>query len=97
MAKTVKSQKNTWVVVDKNMIGDLEITSPNSRILYIPLQFWFCRNIGLSLPLISINNSEIKINIELEDNEELDKLIDNVLIKLNKKLQKITKIYKSNL
>lgn len=32
--------------------------------LYIPLQFWFCRNIGLALPLISLQYHEIKLNID---------------------------------
>lgn len=31
--------------------------------LFIPLQFWFCRSVGLSLPLIALTNSEIKINV----------------------------------
>merc|ERR1712196_93759 len=32
--------------------------------LYIPLEFWFCRNPGLALPLISLQYHEVKINIE---------------------------------
>jgi hypothetical protein len=39
-------------------------TSKNSYLLYIPLQFWFCRNIALSLPIIALTYSEVKINIE---------------------------------
>jgi hypothetical protein len=34
--------------------------------LYIPLQFWFCRNPGLALPLIALQYHEVKINIEFE-------------------------------
>ena len=30
---------------------------------YIPLQFWFCRNIGLSLPLIALQNHEVRISV----------------------------------
>lgn len=33
---------------------------------YIPLQFWFCRNIGLALPLIALQYHEVKININLK-------------------------------
>lgn len=36
-------------------------------VLYIPLQFWFCRSIGLSLPLIALQYHEVKINIELRE------------------------------
>ncbi len=34
-----------------------------SRKLYIPLQFWFCRNVGLALPLIALQYHEVKVNI----------------------------------
>ena len=33
-------------------------------VLYIPLQFWFCRNPGLALPLIALQYHEVKINLE---------------------------------
>ena len=32
--------------------------------LYIPLQFWFCTNPGLSLPLIALQYHEVKFNID---------------------------------
>ena len=32
--------------------------------LYVPLQFWFCRNPGLALPLIALQDHEVQINIE---------------------------------
>jgi len=38
----------------------------NSATLYIPLQFWFCRNAGLALPLIALQYHEVKINVEFE-------------------------------
>ena len=31
---------------------------------YIPLQFWFCRNPGLALPLIALQYHEVKLNIK---------------------------------
>ena len=34
-------------------------------ILYIPLQFWFCRNPGLALPLIALQYHEVRINVTL--------------------------------
>ena len=33
--------------------------------LYIPLQFWFCCNPGLALPLIALQYHEVKINLDL--------------------------------
>lgn len=39
--------------------------------LYIPLQFWFCRNPGLALPLIALQYHEVKINLELNELKNL--------------------------
>jgi len=52
-----------------NMIGNtLPLTniskSKEAHRLYIPFQFWFCRFTGLSLPLISLTYSEVKINLQ---------------------------------
>lgn len=38
--------------------------------LYVPLQFWFCRNPGLALPLIALQYHEVKFNIELRPIDE---------------------------
>jgi hypothetical protein len=38
--------------------------------LYVPLQFWFCRNPGLALPLIALQYHEVKINVELRPLDE---------------------------
>jgi len=35
--------------------------------LYVPLEFWFCRNPGLALPLIALQYHDVKVNIEFED------------------------------
>jgi hypothetical protein len=39
--------------------------------LYIPLEFWFCRNVGLALPLISLQYHEVKVNFEFRNLSEL--------------------------
>lgn len=33
-------------------------------VLFVPLQFWFCRNPGLALPLIALQYHEVKFNLE---------------------------------
>ena len=38
--------------------------------LYIPLQFWFCNNPGLALPLIALQYHEVKINIDIRAIDE---------------------------
>ena len=38
---------------------------PNDeKIIYVPLEFWFCRNVGLALPLIALQYHEVKISME---------------------------------
>ena len=38
--------------------------------LYVPLQFWFCCNPGLALPLIALQYHEVKINLDLRPLDE---------------------------
>ena len=35
----------------------------SSKICYVPLNFWFCRNPGLALPLIALQYHEVKLKI----------------------------------
>jgi len=41
----------------------------NGKNLYIPLEFWFCRNIGLALPLIGLQYHEVKVNIQFSSQD----------------------------
>jgi hypothetical protein len=50
--------------------------SIRSRQLVIPLHFWFCENPGLALPLISLQNSEVFINVSLRPLQDLYTVID---------------------
>jgi hypothetical protein len=55
----------------KKMVGaNDKLDSLTNANLYIPLEFWFCRNVGLALPLIALQYHEVKINIlfETKDN-----------------------------
>jgi len=38
--------------------------------LYVPLQFWFCNNPGLALPLIALQYHEVKINLDIRPIDE---------------------------
>ena len=38
--------------------------------LYIPLEFWFCRNNGLALPLIALASSDVKLTVTFRRLEE---------------------------
>ena len=39
---------------------------------YVPLRFWFCRNVGLSLPLVALQYHKVEIIIKLTDTKTAD-------------------------
>ena len=41
--------------------------------LYIPLEFWFCRNPGLAIPLIALQYHEVKIHMEFRSLSEMNR------------------------
>ena len=57
----------------KKMLSEMvdHIGGGNSQVLYIPLQFWFCRDNGLALPLIALQYHEVKLKISFEENKNL--------------------------
>ena len=69
--------------------GDIDGSVPANKKLaaktvYIPLQFWFCRNPGLALPLIALQYHEVKVNITFENATELGKMaVDTGFTDLN--------------
>lgn len=50
--------------------------SIRSRQLVIPLHFWFAENPGVALPLVSIQNSEVSINVTFKALSNLYTVID---------------------
>ena len=54
-----------WVKHERLVDASLPSQSvTNGRKMYIPLQFWFCKNPGLALPLIALQYHEVKLNVE---------------------------------
>lgn len=49
--------------------GGISASSPVE--LYVPLQFWFCRNPGLALPLIALQYHEVKLTIKFRSLQDL--------------------------
>ena len=56
-------------IYSSNTASTTENKSPEYT-LYIPLQFWFCRNPGMALPLIALQYSDIVININFRELNE---------------------------
>ena len=44
--------------------------SSPSITLYVPLRFWFNRNVGLALPLIALQYHDVKLNLQLANVED---------------------------
>ena len=79
--RTISKQYGEWMYLwnemfsphDKKMdkiVGNISelidyTYEKNSYELYIPLQFWFNKNAGNALPLVSMTYSDVKINLEL--------------------------------
>jgi len=58
-----------------NMVGRqfayTQDAQPGPIKLYIPLRFWFCNNIGMSLPLIALQTHPVRLTIKFRDLQEL--------------------------
>jgi len=55
----------------KAMTGQIGTTASASvGYVHIPLQFWFCRNPGLALPLIALQYHEVKVKFTLATNAQ---------------------------
>jgi hypothetical protein len=73
------SQLTTRNITDKSidrLIGNVsELTDftngKDEYVLYVPLYFWFCRSAGLSIPLVALHYSEVRINVEFRALSEL--------------------------
>jgi hypothetical protein len=71
--QVIDKQYGTWMQIwtdlthpsDKSTLLDnsLKTVANKKNTSYLPLQFWFCRNPGLALPLIALQYHEVKLNI----------------------------------
>lgn len=53
------------------------IVNPGPLTVYIPLQFWFCRNIGLALPLVALQYHEVDLEVQFNTLDKLYTFGDN--------------------
>jgi hypothetical protein len=68
----VLAKNNVGVALDapcstsQNTQSCMSRTGTPAKTLYIPLQFWFCRNPGVAIPLIALQYHEVRINVDFE-------------------------------
>ena len=72
---TVSESRKRGLDIMLDRTGSLSTTGPKT--VYIPLQFWFCRNIGLALPLCALQYHEVELEITLRDFSSLTTLGPN--------------------
>jgi hypothetical protein len=77
--------------------GIRQVCAPRNALpettLYVPLQFWYCRNPGLALPLIALQYHEVKINLDIRNIEECLWAVT----KINGQGTKVTDAYRQSL
>lgn len=59
-----KKVYNSMIGNNENLIS-FNNYKKNSTTLFLPLNFWFCKDIGSSLPAVALANSSISINLKL--------------------------------
>jgi hypothetical protein len=66
----------SWADVDGpcDADGPRQVCAPRNALpettLYVPFQFWYCRNPGLALPLIALQYHEVRINLDIRPIDE---------------------------
>lgn len=74
LTQTEAERREYNIMVGKyNTEYALQTNALEERTYYVPLQFWFCRNPGLSLPLIALSQHEVKVKFEFRTAAELIK------------------------
>ena len=65
--------------------------------LYVPLQFWYCRNPGLALPLIALQYHEVKINLDIRPIDECLWAVSNLSCDSSTVALKVSAAYQQSL
>jgi hypothetical protein len=65
--------------------------------LYVPLQFWYCRNPGLALPLIALQYHEVRINLDIRPIDECLWAVNSLAAATTTTAVKVTAAYNQSL
>lgn len=66
----MSKENGYYEMIGKNRVFD-STTQPGPLHLIIPLQFWFCRCIGLALPLVALQQQRVEIEISFRNFDDL--------------------------
>jgi hypothetical protein len=67
IASSLDQQRGINQMIGNNKTFNSNEVSKDSLTLDIPLNFWFCQNLGNALPIVSLTHDEIKLHIELRN------------------------------
>jgi hypothetical protein len=82
---TPEGKRAGYDVMVGNKTDGTGITGTTHK-LDVPLQFWFCRNPGLALPLIALQYHEVKLNLEFKAATSLNRVNDGAFSNFTCKL-----------
>ena len=68
--KTEQEKEYNQMIGNIKTLYTLDANAKPTYTLMIPLQFWFCRNYGMSLPLINLSFHDVKLTVNLRAVEE---------------------------
>ena len=62
----------SWNKLNYLIEGNIDVyTDYGNKKAYVPLQFWFCKNPGVALPLIALPYNEVKLHIVLRNKQQI--------------------------
>ena len=76
---TIKNNKFIYYYYPESSKLDGNEPSINSRQIIVPLNFWFCKNPALALPLLRLQFSIVSIKIDIESSESLYQVFSDKL------------------
>jgi hypothetical protein len=74
--------------------NDNLIINPGPLTNYIPLQFWFCRNIGLALPLVALQYHDVQLEVNFRPFEQMYTFGSNNYYNVTSNGSSILQVYK---
>jgi hypothetical protein len=74
--------------------NDNLIINPGPLTNYIPLQFWFCRNIGLALPLVALQYHDVQLEVNFRKFEQMYTFGSNNYYNVTSNGSSILQVYK---
>lgn len=77
------------LIGNTNALTDFNRTPKPQYLLRIPLQFWFCRHSGLSIPLVSMEYHDLTFHVKFRNIEDVSYIENGQTIYISEKMDNI--------